>query len=50
MAAAEQLRRSVAWAFEIGGGSVAYGRMVGFASCKPVDTLVYVFSGYLHFD
>jgi len=28
MAPADQLRRSMAWAFGIGGGGVAYGRMV----------------------
>ena len=44
MAAADQLRRSMAWALRIGGGSVAYGCMVGFAFCKPADTVVYQFS------
>jgi len=29
------------WAFGIGGCGVAQGRMVGFASCKHADTLVF---------
>ena len=27
-------------AVRIGGGDVAFGRMVGFVSCKPADALV----------
>ena len=30
------------WAFGITGGGVAEGRMVGYASCKPADTLVFM--------
>jgi len=37
------IRNWVSWlggAVRIGGGGVALGRMVGFASCKPADALV----------
>jgi len=42
MALPDSVRRSMAWALGIGGGGVASGRVVGFASCKPADALVYV--------